>query len=159
MKDQRSCTDHRKETQKQADGMRKASSKDIIQSYRGQTAYIWRLTLPTWMCSKALEFAGMRVPAGWNWFFRVYNLIPSNSKVVDLVSHGDIEGLRECFASKEASPFDRISPSDFFGNPDLGQIMHGDMTLLHVGFLDIFALSSQADVTQNPLSACLPCAR
>ena len=135
------------------------SSKDVIQSYRGQTGYIWRLSLPPWMSSKALELAGTKVPAGWNWYFRVYNLIPSNSKVFDLVSQGDIEGLRECFVSKEASPFDRSSPSDFFGDPHFGKFMHGDMTLLHVSFLDIFFLPSQADMTQKYPLVCLPCAR
>lgn len=89
------------------------SSKNTTQPQRRQKGYLWRLTLPSWMSSKALELAGIRVPAGWNWYFRVYNLIPRQSKVVDLVIKNDIVGLREIFASKQASPLDLVPVSNF----------------------------------------------
>jgi hypothetical protein len=91
------------------------------------------------MSSKELELAGIRVPAGWNWYFRVYNLIPRQSKVVDLVIKNDIVGLREIFASKQASPLDLVPVSNFFGDPHYDRYLQGEMTLLHVGFISSFA--------------------
>jgi hypothetical protein len=104
------------------------------------------------MCSKALELVGMRVPAGWNWSFRVYNLIPAKSQVVELVVEKDIKGLQELFASKQATPFDRISSSDFFNDPSFSQFMNGDMTLLHVSFIAIITPLTLADPNE-----CLVC--
>ncbi|KAJ5459911.1 uncharacterized protein N7458_001463, partial [Penicillium daleae] len=107
-------------------------SKNTTQPQRRQKGYLWRLTLPSWMSSKALDLAGIRVPAGWNWYIRVYNLIPRQSKVVDIVIKNEIVGLREIFASKQASPLDRIPVSNFLGDLHYDRYLQGEMTLLHV---------------------------
>lgn len=80
--------------------------------------YLWRLSLPPWLYTKALEVYSERHCCGWQWIFRTYNVIPSTSKVVSLTIAGKVEDLQTLFTSKKASPFDR---TDRFG-----------YTLLHV---------------------------
>ncbi|KAJ6070271.1 hypothetical protein N7467_011590 [Penicillium canescens] len=83
--------------------------------------YLWRLSLPFWLSSKALEVYSERLHHGWQWVFRTYNVIPSTSKVVSLTIAGKIEDLQNLFAMKQAAPFDR---TDRFG-----------YTLLHYAML------------------------
>jgi hypothetical protein len=71
-------------------------------------AFVWRASLPSWVTTRVLELSGQRFPAGWQWIFQTYNSIPLKSKAVDFAGSGDIQGLQGLFASKEASPFDRI---------------------------------------------------
>lgn len=86
--------------------------------YAHTSKYLWSLSLPSWLCTKALEVCSERYCHGWQWVFRTYNVIPSTSKVVSLTMAGKVEDLQNLFAMKQASPFDRI---DGFG-----------FTLLHV---------------------------
>lgn len=79
---------------------------------------LWRLSLPPWLSTKAVEVYSERVSHGWQWVFRTYNVIPSTSKVVSLTVAGKVEDLQKLFTMKQASPFDR---TDRFG-----------YTLLHV---------------------------
>ncbi|CAI7632127.1 unnamed protein product [Penicillium discolor] len=79
----------------------------ILKGNRGYTNH-WRLGLPSWMTSKILEISGMKVPCGWNWMLRTYNLVPSSSKVVQLVKKCDVKGVQDLFTSGQASPFDRV---------------------------------------------------
>jgi hypothetical protein len=81
-------------------------------SFRNKT-FVWRASLPPWVTTKALEISGLKFPDGWQWIFRTYNLIPLNSKVVDLAGSGDIQGLQRLFASRQASPFDRIDGNGY----------------------------------------------
>ncbi|KAJ5548031.1 hypothetical protein N7513_005265 [Penicillium frequentans] len=83
--------------------------------------HLWRLSLPPWLYTKALEVYSERHCHGWQWIFRAYNVIPSTSKVVSLTIAGKVEDLQNLFASKKASPFDR---TDRFG-----------YTLLHYAML------------------------
>lgn len=76
-------------------------------------AFVWRASLPPWVTTKALEISGLKFPDGWQWIFRTYNTIPLDSEVVNLTMHGDIQGLRRLFASKQASPFDRIEGNGY----------------------------------------------
>ncbi|KAL4895861.1 hypothetical protein BDV59DRAFT_173285 [Aspergillus ambiguus] len=83
-----------------------ARSRDA-HSFRDK-AFVWRASLPPWMTTKVLELSGLRFPDGWKWVFRTYNSIPLESEAVYFASYGDIQGLQRLFASKQASPFDRI---------------------------------------------------
>lgn len=76
-------------------------------SFRNK-AFVRRASLPPWVTTKALEISGLKSPDGWQWIFRTYNSIPLESKAVDLAGSGDIQGLQRLFASRQASPFDRI---------------------------------------------------
>jgi hypothetical protein len=76
-------------------------------SFRNK-AFVWRACLPPWITTKVLELSGLSFPDGWKWIFRTYNTIPLESKAVAFAESGDIQGLQRLFASKKASPFDRI---------------------------------------------------
>ncbi|KAF4764216.1 hypothetical protein HAV15_001416 [Penicillium sp. str.  len=84
-----------------------ANKSSILKGNRGYTN-CWRLGLPSWMTSKILEIYGMKAPGGWNWMLRMYNLVPSSSKVVQLVRKGDVKGVQDLFTSGQASPFDLV---------------------------------------------------
>ena len=68
--------------------------------------------MPRWITSEVLEVAGIKAPGGWNWYLRAYGVVPYNAKAVSLVANGDIQGLQDLFASRQASPFDRIHGLD-----------------------------------------------
>lgn len=76
-------------------------------------AIVWRASLPPWVTTKALEISGLKFPDGWQWIFRTYNSVPLGSEVVALAGFGDIQGLQRLFASKQASPFDRIEGNGY----------------------------------------------
>ncbi|PMD32336.1 hypothetical protein L207DRAFT_399301, partial [Hyaloscypha variabilis F] len=63
---------------------------------------------PSWMTTKALELTGQRAPGGWRIAFRTFNTISRDSKAVRFAATGNIQGLQDLFASREASPFDRV---------------------------------------------------
>ncbi|PLB41296.1 uncharacterized protein BDW47DRAFT_133687 [Aspergillus candidus] len=71
-------------------------------------SYLWNLSMPVWMTSKALEITARRFPGGWNWQLRAYRTISHDSEVVDCITDGDIAGLQRLFASGQATPFDQI---------------------------------------------------
>ncbi|KAJ5670459.1 uncharacterized protein N7477_005822 [Penicillium maclennaniae] len=81
-------------------------------SFRNK-ALVWRASLPPWVTTKALEISGLKFPDGWQWIFRTYNSIPLGSEAVFLAGSGDIQGLQRLFASKQASPFDRIDGNGY----------------------------------------------
>lgn len=83
-------------------------SQDKGLKFAQNSSYKWRLSLPRWITSEALEVAAMKAPGGWNWYLRAYGVIPDIAEAVSLVSDGDIKGLQDLFASGQASPFDRI---------------------------------------------------
>lgn len=47
-----------------------------------------------------------RSHSGWNSSLRTYNIIPSDSLVFKLAGGGDVRGLLDLFAKRQASPFD-----------------------------------------------------
>ena len=60
-----------------------------------------------------LEISGIKAPGGWNWMLRTYNLVPSSSKVVQLVKKGDVKGVRDWFTSRKASSFDLVADDKY----------------------------------------------
>jgi hypothetical protein len=75
--------------------------------------FVWRASLPPSVTTKVLELSGLRFPGGWKWIFKTYNSIPLESKAVVFAESGDIQGLQRLFASKQASPFDRIDTNGY----------------------------------------------
>ncbi|KAJ5885423.1 hypothetical protein N7495_009933 [Penicillium taxi] len=78
-----------------------------------KSRYLWRLSLPSWISSQIFELAGTQTGDGWKWQFRSYNEIQEDSKVVQYAETGDLKGLQELFASRQASPFDRVSTTGY----------------------------------------------
>ncbi|KAJ5771366.1 uncharacterized protein N7511_003417 [Penicillium nucicola] len=74
---------------------------------------LWRLSLPSWITAHTFELAGIQARDGWKWDFRTYNEIPEDSKTVQCVETGDLKELQELFASRKASPFDRVSTTGY----------------------------------------------
>ncbi|KAJ5599334.1 hypothetical protein N7450_000401 [Penicillium hetheringtonii] len=109
------------ETPESSNNPTEGVSQGKVPRYAQASKYLWRLSLPLWISTKALEIYSERLCHGWQWVFRTYNVIPSTSKVVSLTVAGKLEDLQNLFATKQASPFDR---TDRFG-----------YTLLHYAML------------------------
>ncbi|KAJ6022447.1 hypothetical protein N7460_012842 [Penicillium canescens] len=78
-----------------------------------RSSYLWRLSLPSWITAQTFELAGTQARDGWKWDFRSYNEIREDSKTVQCVETGDLKGLQELFASRQASPFDRVNTTGY----------------------------------------------
>jgi hypothetical protein len=85
--------------------------KESIKAHR--SSFLWRLSLPSWITAQTFELAGTQARDGWKWDFRAYNEIPEDSKTVQCVETGDIKWLQELFATRQASPFDRVSTTGY----------------------------------------------
>ncbi|KAM3067763.1 hypothetical protein ACMFMG_011498 [Clarireedia jacksonii] len=68
-----------------------------------------RIRMPLWFShtSRTWDLAVHEIPSGWKHVFRQYYTIGWHSPIFTCVSEGDVEGARELFASKRATPFDR----------------------------------------------------
>jgi hypothetical protein len=68
-----------------------------------------KIRMPLWFSrtSRTWDFAVHEIPAGWKHVFRQYYTVDYYSPVVCCINDGDVEGVRELFASKRATPFDR----------------------------------------------------
>lgn len=71
-------------------------------------SYLWRLNMPVWVTSKALEITARRFPGGWDWQLRTYRIVSRDSDVVRYTESGNIAGLQRLFASGQATPFDQV---------------------------------------------------
>lgn len=65
------------------------------------------LQLPSWLSSSVYELQSTPTGCGWTYNYRVYNVIPSNSKIIQKITEGDKDGILELFKAREASPFDK----------------------------------------------------
>jgi hypothetical protein len=81
--------------------------------HTSHSSFSWRLEMPTWITSKALELTGLKAPHGWKIAFRAYNIISIDSTAVDFVMTNNFAGIQELFASRRASPFDKIDINGF----------------------------------------------
>ncbi|KAL6887682.1 hypothetical protein HDV57DRAFT_489411 [Trichoderma longibrachiatum] len=66
-----------------------------------------RLQMPKWLSTSVYEVMSSPAIAGWTYTYRVYNVIPDNSEIIQKIHDGDVVGVRQMFSSKAASPFDR----------------------------------------------------
>jgi hypothetical protein len=73
-----------------------------------QEEFRWRLRMPFWVTAKALEFACLKAPDGWQINLRSYRRVSLDDEIVQFAGSGNIEGLQKLFTSGKASPFDRV---------------------------------------------------
>jgi hypothetical protein len=73
---------------------------------------LWRLGLPIWITSKAVEIQGKRAYGGWQWVFRTYDILSRGDPIIGFVEDGDLDGLRQVLSSGEST----LSVRDEFGN-------------------------------------------
>lgn len=66
-----------------------------------------RVWPPSWLSSRAWEaFCGQSY-GEWKFVFRAYNIVTRQSPIVACIEAGDLGGIRELFARKEATPYDK----------------------------------------------------
>ncbi|OQD98846.1 hypothetical protein PENSOL_c008G11130 [Penicillium solitum] len=131
-----------------------ANKSSILKGNRGYTN-CWRLSLPSWMTSKILEIYGMKAPGGWNWMLRMYNLVPSSSKVVQLVRKGDVKGVQDLFTSGQASPFDLVVDDKYPWGKSLFHYIHEMYTVDTADIAEMVEfLLDQGASQQGPLKDC-----
>jgi hypothetical protein len=78
------------------------------------------IRLPTWLLPRRYQFRARRAYSGWEYSLRSSSIVPSSSLVFEFSKDGNIEGLKDLFNTRKASPFD----TDVCG-----------FTPLHVSFL------------------------
>ncbi|KAI3587065.1 hypothetical protein IWW34DRAFT_720967 [Fusarium oxysporum f. sp. albedinis] len=70
------------------------------------------LQLPSWLSSSVHELQSTPTGCGWTYNYRVYNVVSSESDIIQRIREGDRAGVRELFGTRKASPFDK----DEFGH-------------------------------------------
>lgn len=65
------------------------------------------LQFPSWLSQSVFELTSMPTIAGRNFSYRVYNIVPWESEILQKVQDGDSKGVLELFRTRKASPFDR----------------------------------------------------
>jgi hypothetical protein len=89
------------------------------------------IRLPTWLLPRRYQFRARRAYSGWEYSLRSSCILSPNSLVFQFSQNGNIEGLKELFNSRIASPFD----TDVDG-----------FTPLHVGFLFFIATGDKTNL-------------
>jgi hypothetical protein len=64
------------------------------------------LQLPTWLLRRRYHFRARRAYSGWEYSLRSSAILPSASPVFQFSLAGDVDGLRQLFDTRTASPFD-----------------------------------------------------
>ena len=61
---------------------------------------------PAWLVNRAWTLHAVKACAGWDCYFRQYNIVPCSSPVFEHARSGNVTGLRELFDKSQASPWD-----------------------------------------------------
>ncbi|KAF4493213.1 hypothetical protein FAGAP_10663 [Fusarium agapanthi] len=65
------------------------------------------LQLPSWLSSSVYELQSTPTGYGWTYNYRVYNVVSSESDIIQRIEEGDRAGVLELFGARKASPFDK----------------------------------------------------
>ncbi|QGI59232.1 uncharacterized protein FFB20_04252 [Fusarium fujikuroi] len=65
------------------------------------------LQLPSWFSSSVYELQSTPTGYGWTYNYRVYNVVSSESEIIQRIEGGDRAGVLELFGNRKASPFDK----------------------------------------------------
>jgi hypothetical protein len=86
----------------------------IPRTKKRERTFAARFRLPTWFIytSRVWELFGYRTDFGWMLTLRAYNIVPSESPILQHVQYGVVEEIQRLFRERKASPFDRDS-NDF----------------------------------------------
>lgn len=71
----------------------------------GATSTSISFALPRWIYARAFQIHLTKCHQGWDHSFRAYRTLPYRSQVLLYSMNGDVEGIRQLFASGQASPF------------------------------------------------------
>ena len=64
---------------------------------------------PTWFLRKSWHAVYHNMIGEWRFTFRTYNLLDQDSPVQSCIRMGDLDGLKILFASRQATPFDKVT--------------------------------------------------
>ncbi len=78
----------------------------IARSQEAGEEIVARYRAPAWLMNRAWEVQVSRVISGWTLQPRTFNVIPRSSPLFILVEVNNVEGIRELFQEKKASPYD-----------------------------------------------------
>lgn len=81
---------------------------DLGKRYTKQKAKLrLRFQISKWLygVTRAIEIYDS--PVGWDFYIRIYNVIPQNAPIFSMTENGDIAGIQQLFSLEKASPFDR----------------------------------------------------
>ncbi|KAF5021388.1 hypothetical protein F66182_6577 [Fusarium sp. NRRL 66182] len=62
---------------------------------------------PSWLSSSVFELQSSPTICGWTYNYRMYNIVPYKSDVIQKIQKGDKAGVLELFSKRKASPFDK----------------------------------------------------
>ena len=86
---------------------------------------IARIRAPISLINSVWDIALSKSTTGWMCHFRTYNVVPYESKVMDMAYRGNIKGLQKLFDSGHASPFDLCDDGvSMLGVSCLSAILH-----------------------------------
>lgn len=75
---------------------RKEEREEIVARYRA----------PVWLLGRAWSIHALHASSGWTFSPRSYNIIPPSSIIYQYIKEGNVDGVRELFQQRGASPFD-----------------------------------------------------
>ena len=89
-------------------GAQNNRQKSLFQSKR-RIKLKARFQTPKWLfgVSRAIEIYDSQANSGWNFNIQIYNVVPAESPIFEMVRDGDIVGIQHLFSTRQASPFDR----------------------------------------------------
>jgi hypothetical protein len=77
---------------------------------REEVLFRWRGRLPAWITAKALEIACLKVPDGWQFPLRVYQVIPQEHEAFYAVLFGNLKRVTRLLAEGVLHPSARVHP-------------------------------------------------
>lgn len=75
---------------------RKEEQEEIVAQYYA----------PAWLLNRAWSIQALHASSGWTFSPRSYNVIPPSSMIYQYLDEHNVDGVRELFKRREASPFD-----------------------------------------------------
>lgn len=75
---------------------RKEEREEIVARYRA----------PAWLLGRIWSIQALHASSGWTFSPRIYNVIPPSSLIYQHIDNRNVDGIRELFRLREASPFD-----------------------------------------------------
>jgi len=92
----------------------RATESSCVSKTKRRRHFAAQFRPPSWFtyASRAWELFGYRTDFGWMFTLRTYNIVPSESPILQHVQRGDVEEIQRLFGERKASPFDR-DPNDF----------------------------------------------
>jgi hypothetical protein len=79
------------------------------QAAKPREHFVFCLRAPLWfkITNRAMEVNAQRAPFGWDFSFKMYNIVPFDAPIMEYASMGNIAAMQALLTKREASPNDR----------------------------------------------------